>query len=86
MRRVLGAFWFDVGSIARVADKHLNNLGDIHGGRWLSAMDRWAQIHSSTIARIRKEIDGTPTYALSDGACILKTYADMILDDEGEGN
>jgi len=92
MRRQCAEFWASSGltwdklRALRVADKHLNNLGYIHGVRWLDAMDRWVKAHSSTIARIRKSIDGTAMYSLSDGACILKTYVYKVLDDEGEGN
>jgi hypothetical protein len=60
------------------ADVHLNNLKP----GWLRAMDGWVSHYCSTIAAINHKLNGTRTYCLADGPCILKAYMRDMLEKE----
>lgn len=51
-------------------DKHLNNLG----GNWMQAFDSLTRSISGQIAGVNKQLNGAPTYSLSDGTSAIKAY------------
>ncbi len=57
-------------------DHALNNLPGAwnSGDYWLDAMDRWARMNAPSIAAINNQLNGTRTWCMADGACILKAY------------
>lgn len=57
-------------------DRHLNNLdrGLVHTRNWMKLMDAWIDQNKGEVASINFRINGTRTYCIADGCCILKAY------------
>ena len=57
-------------------DRHLNNLDreEAHTTRWMRLMDAWIEQNKSEVASINFRLNGTRTYCIADGCCILKAY------------
>lgn len=57
-------------------DRHLNNLdgGEAHTTRWMRQMDAWIEQNKGRVASINFKLNGTRTFCIADGCCILKAY------------